>query len=461
MKSILLEKLVSKFVTVGACLLIGCSLSVCATNCSYAVEPLTDSWPQFRGPQGQGSSGSTGVPVMFGLDQGMKWQTPIAGKGWSSPVVSRGRIWLTTAVTVAATPEQQAARLSNVQMAGMKEVAKSVELFAICLDLETGSIIHEIPLATVDDPDPIHSLNSYASPTPFIDEDRVYCHFGTYGTWCLKEATGEVVWTKRLVIDHSVGPGGSPVVYGEQLLLVCDGIDQQFVTGLNRMTGEEIWRTDRPAMRATNGEFQKAYSTPLIIKVNGIAQAVVPGAQWIVSYDPKTGDELWKVDHGKGFSISSTPVYTGNDRELGLVVFTTGYGQSEVVAIRPDGEGDVTLSHVAWRLDRNVPEKPSPLVVGDLLYLIDDNGVFSCLRVNDAETIFRKRVPGNFSASPLLAAGHIFLSNQEGEVTVVKQSQDYEEVAKIKLDARLMASPAVVGDTLIFRSEKSVMCFTR
>jgi len=425
-----------------------------------AAEQADVSWPQFRGPSGQGTSSATHVPINFGLDHGMKWQTPIQGKGWSSPVVAGGRVWLTTGITTEATPEEREEKLAAVVTRDQKEVAGSVTLHAVCLDLETGAIVHDIQLATFEDPEPIHPLNSFASPTPVIDGEHVYCHFGSYGTWCLNAATGQIIWTKRLVIDHSVGPGGSPVVVGSLVLLVCDGIDTQFVAALNKQTGEEVWRTPRPPMRATNGEFQKAYSTPILIEVNGVEQAVVPGAQWIVAYAPATGIELWRIDHGNGFSISSTPIYTGTPDKVGLIIFTTGFGDRKLVAVRPDGHGDVTLSHLEWSNDRNVPAKPSPVSSGDRVYIIDDNGVLTCLRPSDAATVFRKRVAGNYSASPLLVGGHLYLSSQEGVVTVIKDADQYEEVSKTTLDSRLMASPAVVGSDLLFRSENSLMRFT-
>ncbi len=445
-------------------LLIDCLCVVALfSSAAFASEPDGGYWPQFRGPDGGGVSTAQNVPVDFGLDRGLKWQTPIRGKGWSSPVASDGRIWLTTALTTEATQAEKDARLANVQMPKMKDVAGSLELRAVCLDLETGKIVRDISLASFAEPEPIHPLNSYASPTPVIDGDRVFCHFGAYGTWCLDAKTADIIWTNRLVIDHSVGPGGSPAIVANNLILVCDGIDVQFVAALDKMTGQEVWRTARPTMRATNGEFQKAYSTPLILDVAGVTQAIIPGAQWLVSYDPKTGQELWRADHGNGFSLSTTPIFVppadaGNDS--GLVIFTTGYGQTEVVAVRPDGQGDVTLSHIQWRTDRSVPAKPSLVAAGELIYMIDDNGVLSCLRASDAEVVFRQRVPGNYSASPLLVGGHIYFSNQEGEVTVVKQSDEYEEVAKIQLDGRLMASPAVVGSDLLFRSEASLMRFS-
>ena len=424
-----------------------------------AADPSDTSWPQFRGPSGQGTSSATDVPINFGLDQGMKWRTPIQGKGWSSPVVSGGRVWLTTGVTTEATPEELEQKLAGDKMRDQKEVAGAVTLRAVCLDLASGAIMHDIELATFDDPEPIHPLNSFASPTPCMDGEHVYCHFGSYGTWCLNAATGQIIWTKRLVIDHSVGPGGSPIVAGNLLLLVCDGIDAQFVAALNKKTGEEVWRTPRPPMRAINGDFQKAYSTPILIEVNGVEQAVVPGAQWIVAYAPATGRELWRIDHGNGFSISGTPIYTGTRDTVGVVIFTTGFGEKKLVAVRPDGMGDVTLSHTQWSSDSNVPAKPSPVASGDRIYMIDDNGVLTCFRPSDATTVFRKRVPGNYSASPLLAGGHLYLCSQEGVVTVIKDAEQYVEVAKTTLDARLMASPAVVGNDLLFRSEKSLMRF--
>jgi len=428
-------------------------------TCADAKSPPS-AWAQFRGPTGQGTSPEL-TPVDFGLDHGMRWQTPISGKGWSSPVIAGDRVWMTTATTTEATEAQKTERLANVQMGDMKEVAGIVRLYAVCLDLKTGKLIHNLLLTTVDAPQPIHPLNSYASPTPAIDGDRVYCHFGAYGTWCLNASTGEIVWTRKLVVDHSVGPGSSPIIEGDHVLLVYDGIDTQFVCALEKMSGEMAWKTPRPPMRATNGEFQKAYSTPLCITVAGVRQAVVPGAQWIVAYDPKNGKEIWRADHGNGFSISSTAAYTGDDKKVGLVVFTTGYGQSQIVAVRPDGKDDVTLSHIGWRVDKNVPEKPSPIAADGLIYFIDDSGVLSCLDAADATVKYRKRIPGNYSASPLLAGGNIYLSNQAGIVTIIKQGEEFEEIAEIELDGQLMASPAVVDGDLIFRSVNSVMRFTK
>ncbi len=440
-------------------LVIGLALLWQTERCSAESPVATTQWTQFRGTASRGVT-SVALPIEFGMNRGLVWRTEIPGQGWSSPVLADKRLWFTTAITTPATPEQREARLGNVQMADTKEVAGTVQLKAICLDAETGAMVHNLDLATIDEPQPIHPLNSYASPTPVFEDGKLYCHFGTYGTWCLNEADGEVIWNRQLVIDHSVGPGGSPVLYQDLLLVVCDGIDKQFVTALDKLTGETRWTTPRPEMRATNGEFKKAYSTPLIIQVDGVEQAVVPGAQWIVSYEPKTGKEIWRVDHGSGFSISSTPIYTGDADKPGLVIFTTGYGQSETVAVDPRGQGDVTLSHIVWRTDRNAPAKPSPTFANGLVYLLDDSGILCCLNASDGESIYRKRVSGNYSASPLLAADYLYVASQEGVVTIIKAGEEFEEVAQSPLDARIMASPIPYGHDLIIRSEDSVMRFT-
>lgn len=416
---------------------------------------IDDRWPQFRGSNGQGHADRADPPVHFDLTHGMRWRTPIEGKGWSSPVVADGKIWLTTAVTRAATEEEQRRKLADVQFSDIKEVAASVQLYAMCIDFETGIVVHNIHLATVVDPEPINPLNTYASPTPVIDQGRVYCHFGNYGTWCLDAAKGDAIWQTKIVVDHSVGPGSSPVVCGDALILVCDGCDQQFVAALDKMTGREMWRTSRPPMRADNAEMKKSFSTPLVIEVDGSRQIVVPGAQWIAAYDPIGGDEIWRVDHGDGFSLSATPVYSG-----GLVIFSTGYGKPDLVAVRPTGRGDVSQSHVAWRVSRGAPIKPSPIVVGDRVYVVSDNGVLTQLQLADGSEVWRQRIGAEYSASPIAAGDKIYFLSHEGTVDVIQAGPDYELLAENKLEPRLMASPAIVGNDLIIRTEEALMRFS-
>lgn len=412
-----------------------------------------ESWARFRGEGGNGTALDADIPIHFSMEDNVQWKTTLPGKGWSSPVVRDGRIWLTTAIAVAASEEEQARRLAGDPLANMKEVAASVELRAICIDFESGEVLVNVPLAGTKTPEPIHPLNTFASPTSTIDGGKVYCHFGAYGTWCLDAGTGNTVWHAQLKVDHSVGPGSSPVVAGDNLILVCDGIDQQFVVALNKTTGEQVWKTSRPPMRASEVEYRKAYSTPILVEVNGRTQVVVPGAQWICGYDAESGKEIWRIDHGEGFSTSPSAVVT----ESGNVVFSTGYMRPDLVAVRTDGSGDVTKTHIAWRASRGAPTKPSPVAVGEHIYVVSDSGILTKLRDLDGSIVWQERLSGNFSASPVNVGGKLLFSSHEGVVTVVEASGEYKELAKNELEPRLMASPAVVGDSLIIRTEFSLM----
>lgn len=432
------------------------ALAFCAIVSGTAIdinakEP-NDKWLRFRGENGAGVVAAADTPIEFNLTKGVVWKSPIEGKGWSSPVVSDGMIWVTTSVEQTLSEEEVKKKLSEAQLQDNKKIAGRVKLYAVALDATSGKQLHKIELAEVDDPEPINLLNTYASPTPVIDGANVICHFGRYGTWCLEAKTGKIVWHNQVVIEHSVGPGSSPVLCDDVVVLVCDGTDQQFVAALNRKTGEMAWKTDRPPLKATNPEFKKAYSTPIVIEVNGKKQIVAPGAQWICAYDPKSGLELWRIDHGEGFSTSPSAVYSH-----GLVIFSTGYMRPELVAVRPDGTGDVTATHIAWRANRGAPNKPSPLVIGDHVYMMADNGILTQLSVTDGKELWRERLAGNFSASPIAAGNRVYIASQEGMVTVFEAGETFKKLAENELEGRLMATPAVLGDDLIIRSEESVM----
>ena len=257
------------------CILAICLCLLAKTNSCSANEK----WTQFRGTDSSGTaSESASPPVQWDLKRQIVWEAEVPGVGWSSPVYDAGRIWLTSAITTPATPEQIEKKKQGVEYARIKTVAASVELRVICVELASGKILHDLVMAKIDDPELINPMNSYASPTAAIANGRVIIHFGNYGTWCLDAASGEPLWKKTFVVDHSVGPGSSPIIFNDKVILVCDGIDQQFVVAVNLETGEEAWRTNRPPMRAPSGEQQKAYCTPTLINVNGQDQAIIPTA---------------------------------------------------------------------------------------------------------------------------------------------------------------------------------------
>jgi outer membrane protein assembly factor BamB len=418
----------------------------------FASLGLAADWPQFRGPAGDGVAASAKLPTSWSESRNIRWKVSTPGRGWSSPVVADGKIWLTTAVERPLDADlREKFRKEKFAANPMKaelNIVGEISLRIIGIDAETGDRVVDRELFGVQLPQPVHSLNSYASPSPIWQNGRVYCHFGTFGTACYAVAADEIVWTAQWELDHSVGPGSSPVFVAERLVIPCDGADRQFVTALDAETGAEVWRTPRPKMTGNNGDLHKAFSTPLVIQVAGKEQVVSVGAQWVVSYDPTDGKEIWRVRHGAGFSTVPRPVY-GH----GLIFMSTGYTRPELWAIRVDGRGDVTTSHVAWKSNKQIPTMPSPVLVGDELYFVNDQGVASCLDALSGEQLWQKRIEGNYSSSPIAADGKIYFSNREGKTAVVRASREFELLAENHLDGQIFSSPAVAGGALILRTD--------
>ncbi len=431
---------------------------------SFPALASADSWPQFRGPDGNGIANADNIPLEFDESTNLKWKTQLPGRGWSSPVLADGKIWLTTATEVFPTEEE---RLKILEASGEKpktfkarQVATSIKLAVQQVDFETGKLERDIELTTVKSPKAIHALNSFASPTPVLDEGKLYAHFGTYGTFCLDTSNGEILWKEQLPLEHSVGPGSSPFIHEGLLVLICDGTDQQYVTALDKATGKKVWRTERPEMRAPLGDQKKAYSTPIAVKTAaGDSQLICMGSQWLVAYEPETGKEIWKFDHGSGFSVVPRPVFSDKTQQ---VYISTGFGKPQLIAVKVDGKGDITeTDKISWRVKKSIPAKPSFLLHDGLLYTISDTGVGFCFDAASGEEIWGARVGGNYSASPLFADGKIFFSSHEGKVTVIKPGRTYEVLAENQLDekSKLMASPAAVDGAFLIRSENALYRF--
>jgi outer membrane protein assembly factor BamB len=378
-----------------------------------------EEWPEFRGPTGQGHAQAQGLPLEWSDSKNVRWKSPIAGLGWSSPAIQGRQIWLTTAVD------------------------DGRSLRAVCLDRDTGKLLHDVEVFQKADPGPIHAKNSHASPTPVLEGDRVYVHFGAHGTACLS-TDGRIVWkTNELKYDHRHGPGGSPVLYEDLLIVSCDGIDVAYVVALDKQTGSIRWKTDR------RGPFVKmmAYSTPLVIRVRGEDQLISTGENQVVAYRPRTGEEIWRCRYD-GYSNIPRPVF-GH----GLVFICTGYNTPSVYAIRPDGRGDVTDTHVAWTLKRGAPHSPSPLLVGQELYLISDRGIATCVDAKTGQQHWQERVEGNYSASPLYADGRIYFLSETGMATVIAPGRTFKPLATSQVDARTLASFGVYGKALYLRTD--------
>lgn len=426
-------------------------------TCSWATATAQSNsldWAQFRGNLGTGvAPKNVQPPTQWDSAKQTVWETPIPGIGWSSPVYQGNKVWLTTAITQAASEAEIAKKLKGDRLAQIKTLAGSVEFHAICLDIRNGEILHDLKLRQLDSPEPINPMNSYASPTPAIQDGKVICHFGNYGTWCIDDETGKVLWNQTFEVKHSVGPGSSPVIVGDKVIIVCDGTDLQFILGVDLNSGKQVWKTNRPPIKATDGEYRKAYCTPLIVDVDGTVQAVIPGAQWVAGYDPQTGKELWRADHGSGFSVTPMPVY-----ESGLVVFSTGYMDSAFVAVDPRGSGDITAEGIVWRSPpKKAPKMPSLIAHQGQIFAISDNGILRCLDAKTGEILKEKRIGGNFSSSPLMAGGNLYLSSRQGAMTVVRCTEELETLATNKFDSSLMASPVPVENDLLIRTEKKLI----
>jgi outer membrane protein assembly factor BamB len=384
-------------------------------------------WPQFRGPGGQGHSDATNLPLTWSETENITWKVPVAGLGWSSPAIQGDQIWITTAID------------------------EGKKLHAIALDRATGKTLHDVTVFEIAEPGPVHSKNSHASPTPLIEGDRVYVHYGAHGTACLK-TDGTVVWkTQDLKHDHRHGPGGSPVIFEDLLILNCDGSDIQFVVALDKNTGEIRWKKKREHIgedRLTGkSNVPMAYTTPLLTEINGTIQLLSSGADSIVSYNPRNGEEYWWFRYD-GYSNVPRPVVG-----KGLVFISSGYDRPEFYAVKVDGTGDVTESHLGWNMKKAAPLNPSPLLVGDELYLVSDNGIATCLDAVSGTQHWQERIGGNFSASPTLADGKIYLLDEEGKTTVIAPGKKYEILATNTLEGRTLATPAMVDHSVFLRTD--------
>jgi outer membrane protein assembly factor BamB len=418
---------------------------------SLNVVLLAEDWPQWRGPTGQGIASDKPTPTKWSETENVAWKTPIHGKGWASPVILGDQVWVTTAEETPDTPENIKKRLEANTGNQPLDLAAEVTFFAVCLDRNTGKVLHDVKLFTAKEPQWIHRMNSYASPTPVLEAGRLYCHFGTNGTACLDTNAAKVLWVNREhEIMHENGPGSSPIVEGNHLIFHCDGSDKQYIVALDKHTGKTAWQTDRSGKMDNNPQLKKSYGTPLVVDRNGQRVVMSTGSNWLYGYDPATGRELFKVDYEKlGFSIVPRPVAAH-----GLLFLSTSFMQPELLAIRYDGDKP---PHIVWREKKSVPTMPSPIVVGEYLYYVSDNGgVLSCLEAKTGKVVDRKRIEGSHSASPIVAGGQLYFCDREGVTTVVTPGDSPKVVAKNKLDGSIMATPAAVDGALFIRTEHAL-----
>ena len=396
-------------------------------------------WPEFRGPTCDGHASATadgkpiGLPIHWSETENIKWKTAIPYRGWSTPVVMGGQVWLTTATE------------------------DGHDFYAICVDANTGKIRFNENVFHCDKPEPLgNDVNCYATPSPVIEPGHVYVHFGSYGTACLDSQTGKVIWKRSdIPCRHYRGPSSSPVVFQDLLILTLDGVDLQYSIALDKKTGATVWKTNRsvawndedvPGQMARDGDLRKAHSTPFIIKSGGKFQLLSVGAKAGYGYDPSTGKELWRVRYAD-WSTAPRPLYRD-----GLAFLVTGLVKAELLGVKVDGTGDVTDTHVAWRLKTHVSKTASPVLVDDLIYMVADESFVSCVEAATGNVVWSERIGGKYAASPIYADGHLYFCDKDGTTTILKPGRTFEVETTNKLANGFMSSPAVSGKALFLRT---------
>lgn len=377
-------------------------------------------WPDFRGPTAQGHAPEGAkLPTQWSQTRNVAWKQALPGEGWSSPILWKGKLYLTAAV-----PQDS-----------------GYSLRTISLNESDGKILwnKEIFQQPANSPR-IHKKNSHASPTPVITPDeKLYIHFGHQGTACL-DLSGKVLWKNNTIKYPPVhGNGGTPLVVGDLLFFSCDGGRNPFVIALNRHSGKTAWKK----ARETDAKKKFSFNTPLLIKVNGKEQIISLGSNAVIAYEPNSGNEIWRCRYD-GYSVIPRPVY-GH----GLIFLSSGYDRPTFYAIKPTGKGDVTDTHIAWTLSKGAPHTPSPLLVGDELYIVSDGGIAQCLDAKTGKAHWRERVCGSISSSPFFADGKIYIHDESGKGIVLQAGTTFKKLAENDMKERTLASCAI-GDNAFY-----------
>lgn len=402
---------------------------VTVANLSWA-----ENWPGFRGPTGQGISWEKDVPTQWSQTSNILWKTPVPGNGWSSPIVFDDRVFVTTA----------------------RDDGASFRL--VCIDRWTGNIVWDKQVLR-QEPGHKSQQNSYASSTPVTDGRRVYV-LAYDGSFAAVSMEGDVIWTNRDFHYYSEhGLAVSLILYQDLLIAPFDGSspgpdkapgwqkpwDQAVITALDKNTGSVRWKARRGSSRI-------AHVTPQILSQDGQEQLVSSAGDVVQGFDLKTGERLWTVaSTGEGV----VPSLVIGD---GLIFATSGFGQPTIRAIRTGGKGDVTQSHIAWESADDVPMVPSMLYVKPHLFLVTEGGVAKCLAAATGEVLWRNRLAGRYSASPIWVDGKIYFLSEQGRTTIVDAAGEFNVVAQNELQEKCCASPAVSNKHIFIRSEDAVYC---
>ncbi len=428
------------------------SVPVVAAGLLIMLSPLAGlragepAWPNRNGPERNGQVPAVhaeGIPAEWDEETGnnVRWKVPLEGFGHSTPVLGDRQVWLTAAT------------------------ADGTRQYIYCLNADTGSVVHHRLLFENADPEPLgNEVNTYASPSCVLEDDAVYVHFGTYGTARLNPKTAETVWERRDInARHFRGPGSSPVVFQDLLILTFDGIDAQFLTALNKHTGETVWKTprttdygdlDENGQPKLEGDLRKAYSTPGLVEANGRTQVVSVGSRAAFSYDALTGEELWTITHDD-FNAAAPPLFFRD-----MAILNTGSRSANLLAVRLEEStrGNVDKTHVVWNRETGNSRLAAPLLLGDRVYMINDTGAATCVNAVNGETVWQGRVGGTHVASPITANRLVYFTSEEGETTVVKAADEFEVVARNHLAEGTRASLSAAYGRIYLRTFGHLYC---
>lgn len=390
-------------------------------------------WTQFRGSNLDGISSESGIPVIWNDSTNVLWKTDIEGKGWSSPVVFGDQIWVTSAT----------------------EDGKKMS--AICVNIQSGKEVYNLDIFKSDSIYSKHSINSYATPTPCIEDGFVYLHFGSTGTVCVNTRNGTVVWKRTdMKCEHIQGPASSPILYKNILILHLEGTDVQYLVALNKQTGETVWKTERPMAlyEPLQPIGKKAYITPIIVTVKGQDLLISNGAAVCIAYNPATGAEVWRVVQGEDSTIAM-PL-----SENGTVYFYTsfvsppnGEKYAELLAVNPEGKGDITGTNILWRFKSPILQLLTPLIKNGLIYTIDTRNILYCLDAKTGKELYSQKLKQKYNSSPVYANGNVYFTSVKGETMVIKAGNQLRIVAENKLPGEVYATPAIFQNSILIRTD--------
>jgi outer membrane protein assembly factor BamB len=401
---------------------------------SVVYSQKSDNWTHFRGSNMNGHAAVKTAPLHWNDSTNVEWKVPVKGLGWSSPVVFGNQIWITSAAK------------------------DGKEFYTLCFDLKTGKLIDEKTIFTAEDPQRIHGTNSYATPTPCIEEGFVYVNYGHFGTACINTNNFEVVWKREdMPCDHMQGPASSLILHKNMLIVHLEGTKDPYVAALDKKTGKTIWKSVRPAEIYDPLEpvFRKSYQTPIVIEADGKELLISNSAFLCFAHDVNTGEVIWTIEYGYDSTVSQ-PLYWD-----GMVYVNSGWifldNQpyfTRQYAVDPTGKGDVTKTHVKWMYEDEVPQIPTPVIVDGRMYMVHDRGMATCIDAKTAKVIWKQELKGNFNSSPVYAGGNIYFFNVKGDCTIIKPGDSFQLVAENSISETVKAVPVFINDKMVLKTEK-------